>query len=137
MPAAFPVSLVIRALPPEGCGGSRQRYELERDFVFRSKAFGTLTVPAGLLTDFASVPRLVWTYLSPEDPCILFASIVHDWLYSVRGHLPLRRLTRAECDAILHEAMLVCGARRRQAWLAHRAHRAVRLFGGSRWQESD
>ncbi len=124
---AFPVSLVIRALPPEACPGGRQLYALERDFIFQSVAFGSITAPAGLLTDFASVPRLVWAYLSPEDPCILYGSIIHDYLYQRGGRLPLRRLTRAEADAVLREAMLDCGARPAQAAIVHAA---LRLFGG-------
>lgn len=128
MPAAFPHSLVIRALPPEGCVGARQQYLLAQDFVYLSPGFGPIVAPAGLLTDFASVPRLVWAYLSPEDPCILYGSIVHDWLYKQGGRVGERRLTRAECDSVLREAMLACGARRTQAAIVHRA---VRLFGAS------
>jgi hypothetical protein len=121
MSSAFPAPLVIRALPPEGCDGGRQQYVLDRDFAYNSPAFGPIVAPAGLVTDFASVPRLVWTYLSPEDPCILYGSIVHDWLYQQGGRLPMRRLSRAECDAVLREAMLICGARQRQAAIVHRA----------------
>lgn len=122
----FPFPLVVRALPPEQCAGNRQRYELERDFLYLSPAFGTFTAPAGMLTDFASVPRLVWSYLSPEDPCILYGSIIHDLLYQRGGRLEHRTYTRAECDAVLREAMLACRARPTQAAVVHRV---LRLFG--------
>ena len=128
---AFPSHLVIRALSPEECPSGRQLYKLEQDFAYNSEAFGTITVPAGLVTDFASVPRLVWSYLSPEDPCILYGSIVHDFLYQRGGRLPLRAFTRAEADALLREAMLDCGARPTQAAVVHAA---LRLFGASNFK---
>lgn len=126
----FPTEPVLRAINPHACGG-KQRYVLVEDFHYDSPAFGPIVVPAGTQTDFASVPRIVWSYLSPEDPVILFGSLVHDYLYSVNGRLPLRTLTRAEADEILREAMLACGARKTQAWLVHRA---VRIGGASHWK---
>lgn len=129
--STFASELFIRALPPASCPDGRQRYVLEHDFVYLSSAFGSITAPAGMETDFASVPRLVWTYLSPEDPCILYGSIIHDLLYQRGGRLPLRRLTRAESDAVLREAMLVSGARRRQAAVVYHA---LRMFGASNFK---
>ncbi len=133
MTSPFPAQLVIRALPPVACDGGSQQYVLEQDFAYQSRAFGAITAPAGLLTDFASVPRLVWSYLSPEDPCILYGSIIHDWLYQQGGKLPLRRLTRAECDSVLREAMIASGARPAQAALVHFT---LWLFGRSHWPKS-
>ncbi len=124
----FTSELLIRALPPRFCREGRQQYVLEQDFAYLSPAFGPITAPAEMVTDFASVPRLVWTYLSPEDPCILYASIIHDFLYQNGGKLPLRRLTRAESDEVLREAMLACGARSTQAAVVHGV---LRLFGAS------
>lgn len=126
----FPCEPVLRALHPKVCKG-KQQYVLVEDFYYHSAAFGPITAPAGSPTDFASIPRIVWTYLSPEDPAILFASIIHDHIYSRRGKLPLRTLTRAECDEVLREAMVACGARKSQAAVAYRA---VRMFGGSHWK---
>lgn len=130
MASRFPSPLVIRAWAPEACQG-KQIYTLEQDFAYLSPAFGPITVPAGLRTDFASVPRLVWSYLSPEDPCILYGSIVHDFLYQQGGRLPLKRLNRAEADEILREAMLASGARSTQAAVVYRA---LRLFGASNFK---
>jgi hypothetical protein len=126
----FPVEPVLRAVNPNVCDG-RQQYVLVEDFPYQSAAFGAIVAPTGMTTDFASVPRIVWSYLSPEDPVILFGSLIHDYLYSVLGRLPLRTLTRSECDSVLREAMLACGARATQAAVVHRV---VRLFGGSHWK---
>lgn len=131
----FLSDLVIRALAPselKARGLSKQNYSLVADLAYESDAFGPIVIPAGTVTDFASVPRIAYTYISPESPAILYASVVHDYLYGVHGKLPLRRLTRAECDWVLREAMLICGARPTQAWLVYKA---VRLFGGSHWKD--
>jgi hypothetical protein len=117
-------------LDPRKCDG-KQRYILGNDFPYFSTAFGAITVPAGLETDFASIPGFLESYISSESPVIAWPALVHDHLYAVLGRLPLRTLTRAECDSVLREAMLACGARATQAAVVHRA---VRLFGGSHWK---
>jgi len=48
---------------------------------------GTYTVPVGYVTDFASVPRLMWT-LFPQSGRWDQAAVVHDWL--ITDHLPSR-----------------------------------------------
>jgi hypothetical protein len=128
---AFPQEPVLRVVHPRACRG-KQFYVLEQPFVYQSKAFGLITVPEGMATDFASIPRLAYTYISPESPAVLFGSVVHDYLYSILGNLPERTLIRAECDAVLREAMLECGARPTQAWLVYQA---VRIGGGSHWKD--
>lgn len=131
MTSAFASEPVLRAAHPSACRG-KQQYMLVEDFHYTSSAFGPITAPAGMVTDFASVPRLVWTYLSPEDPCILFGSLIHDFLYAVNGRLALRTLTRAECDEVLREAMLASGARSTQAAVVYRC---LRMFGGGHWKK--
>lgn len=126
----FPSEPVLRAVPPRVCDG-KQQYVLVEDFTYQSAAFGPIVAPAGMFTDFASVPRLVWSYLSPEDPCILYGSLIHDFLYKTGGRLPLRTLTRAESDEVLREAMLACGARITQAAVVYRC---LRMFGGAHWK---
>lgn len=126
----FQFDPVLRAVNPLVCGKTQQ-YILEQDFAYDSPAFGRITAPAGMATDFASIPRVAWTWLSPEDPGVLFASLIHDYLYGVFGVLPTRTLTRAECDAVLREAMEACGASATQAEVVYRA---VRMFGSSHWK---
>lgn len=131
----FPHRLHLRALSPvelAELGSKRQLYELEGPFRFASKTFGDVVVPAGFKTDFASIPRPVYSYISPEDPVILFASVIHDHLYTVKGKISETvELNRQQSDAVLREAMLVCGARPTQAWVVYNA---VRLGGGSHWR---
>jgi hypothetical protein len=58
----------------------------------------TITVPTGFVTDFASIPRALWTLLSPTGPYRL-AAVVHDWLYWDQG------CTRDQADNLLYIAM--------------------------------
>ena len=80
-----------------------------------------ITVPAGFITDFASVPRLPVAYLLAGGEADE-ASVVHDYLY--HSH----ELARADADAVFEEAMAATGQpwwRRKLMWAG------VRLFGAS------
>jgi hypothetical protein len=88
-----------------------------------SSPSGVITVPAGFITDLASIPRLFWNILPPFGKYTA-AAVVHDWIY--RNHA----YPRATCDAILLEAMQLCGVR----WFPRQLiYRNVRAFGWSAW----
>lgn len=109
-------------------------YQVEKDFTYQSDKFGSITVPAGTYTDFASIPRLVAPYIKDDDIVIMYPSVIHDYLYTLRGQLPDgRKFTRKDADSVLREAMLSCGARATQAWVVYQS---VRLGGGSHWKET-
>ena len=76
-------------------------------------------VPAGFRTDFASVPRALWSVVPPwgrYGP----AAIVHDWLYATH------ETSRPLADSVFLEAMTSL----RVAWWRRWAMwGAVRLFG--------
>jgi hypothetical protein len=78
-----------------------------------------VTVPAGYVTDFASVPRLLWAIEPPLGDAGK-AAVLHDWLYETGER------SRAEADAIFLEAMKVLEV---EWWKRRLIHRAVRLFG--------
>ena len=40
---------------------------------------GVITIPAGYITDLASVPRVCWGFMAPFD--VARAAVVHDMLY--------------------------------------------------------
>lgn len=100
-----------------------------------------ITVPAGFVTDLASVPRLVWSFYPPDGPWVK-AAVVHDFLYDTNGDgrwwdkdwiAPARTFTRAEADDILLEGMRDRGIGRWERtvlWLA------VRLGGGAGWRRA-
>lgn len=62
-----------------------------------------IVVEAGFITDFASIPRVLWNILPPTGKYGK-AAVVHDKLYRTKG-----LATRPQADSILLEAMKVCG----------------------------
>lgn len=66
-------------------------------------------IPAGMLTDLASIPRIVWNILPPSGKYGP-AAIVHDRLCNTLQITQAGKavaITRAQADAILGEAMEV------------------------------
>jgi hypothetical protein len=69
-----------------------------------------VTVGAGFRTDLASIPRPLWALLPPIGLWDR-AAVVHDQLYAT-ARSNQRIVSRAEADAVLKEAMAVCGVDR-------------------------
>ena len=92
-------------------------------------AWRQIAVPAGLITDLTSVPRLLRWVIGRVGPW-LEAAIVHDYLYiawqDVPGRGP-RPQDRAFADAIMLAAMREAAV---AGWAARAIHWAVRTFGG-------
>lgn len=100
-------------------------------FPVESAIAGRFEVPAGFLSNGASIPRLVYAVLDDTHPDILFPAYPHDFLYAVRGHLPDGRvLTRHECDDVIRELMLAIGAPR---WKADAVKAALYVGGWKAW----
>jgi hypothetical protein len=69
-----------------------------------------VVVPAGFVTDFASIPRLFWTLVGHPAGRYAQAAVLHDFLYSSRA------VPRGEADRIFREAMQVLGVPAWQRW---------------------
>jgi hypothetical protein len=82
-----------------------------------------ITVPAGFVTDFASIPRLPFVYLA-EGGRGNRAAVIHDWAYSTQF------VDRATADKVLREALIASGYSKATAALFYAA---VRLGGASHW----
>jgi hypothetical protein len=99
-------------------------WRLLTDLDYKSDVAGrTITVPAGFVTNFASVPRLPIIYELAGDTSSA-AATVHDYLYS--SHIVSRKVA----DAVLREASAVTAVpwwRRQIMWAG------VRAFGWSHW----
>ncbi len=78
-----------------------------------------IEVPAGFITDLATVPRIFWMLL-PPDGKYAKAAIIHDYLYDNA----LR--TKREADRIFLDGMTVLGVPK---WKRTIMYYAVRLFG--------
>ena len=98
-------------------------------------ADGVIVTANKLVTDFASIPRVAWNLLSPDDPCIAAAAVVHDDLCSARGDITLedgtpRHLSSVQSAQILVEAMEDLGANWFQRKIVFLAVRHL----GPQWQ---
>jgi Protein of unknown function (DUF1353) len=121
-----------------GLDPSISMFLLQERLRFRSDiAGGDLIVPAGFLSDLASIPRIAWTvFADPDAPFIELGAWVHDYLYGHVGKVAVHpgadppgwtALTRKQCDQILcFEAMPDLGA---AAWQRRAVYGALRLFG--------
>src|SRR5262249_18377967 len=85
--------------------------------------FESVTVPAGFVSDLASVPRVFWS-LIPKTGRYAYAAIVHDYLYwsQIRS--------RQEADRIFEIAMHDSKV---PATVVYTLTSAVRLGGQSAW----
>ena len=96
--------------------------------VWLDATYGQLVVPAGFITDLASIPRL-FRNLPMLDPNGLSRrpAVVHDWLY---GSNEGRAHGKQFADSFLRSALLAEGA---SPAVAQTFYLAVHLFGGSSW----
>ncbi len=102
----------------------RALWRLRTDLIYRSVKHGTIRVPKGFITNYASVPRLPVMFLICGDISYEEA-VVHDWLYT--SH----QVDRPVADDIFLEMLLLnpqVGAVRARAMWA-----AVRFGGGGSW----
>lgn len=100
---------------------------LEEDLTVRWRG-RVVTVPAGFESDGASVPRLLWSSISPRlDPRTLRGAVVHDYLYRTAPE----NWTRKEADTLFYEFIREDGL---SWWAAKKAFWGVRLFGGKSWR---
>ena len=120
----------------EEIGGGNWRIAQEFDYAVGTEDSGiVIGVPAGFVTDFASIPQVLWNILPPVGKYGK-AAVIHDYLYCSGGRVITvpqagRALklyySREQCDDIFREAMEVLGVgriKRNLMWLA------VRAFGG-------
>ncbi len=122
------MSYFIDPLAAEQLG--RWQWRLVRDLLLADPEHGLIVVPAGYLTNFASVRSLrAWLVL-------IYALLVgygnascavHDYLYD-QG-----QLTRRQCDDVLYRALRAEGVARWRAWLFWTG---VRVGGASHYNAS-
>ena len=108
----------------------RQRYELLEDLRVNLPGNGTgggiaVRVPAGYVTDFASVPRMFWRVFPPSGRYNR-AAIVHDYLYTNSTVC-----SRFLADSLFRELMSHLGV---PMWRRVLMYYAVRLGGKSGWK---
>jgi hypothetical protein len=93
-------------------------------------------VGKGFETDFASIPRPLWSLWPPAGGAYTPAALIHDCLYKT-GFVSVndgsvRHISRQEADDIFKEAMEVAGV----SWLSRRLiYRGVRVGGSAAWNK--
>lgn len=97
-----------------------RNWRLIKDFVYITDAGIRIVIPAGFVTDFASVPRIFWTILPPAGSYGP-AAVLHDFLY--RTHAA----TKDRADRYFFEAMTNLGV---PTWKRYVMYNAVHYFGG-------
>ncbi|OHC11108.1 MAG: hypothetical protein A2002_02210 [Pseudomonadales bacterium GWC1_66_9] len=87
----------------------------------------SITVPAGFITDLASIPALLRPVFDPADSSRQSA-VLHDWLYCAQT------TTRAQADALFLEALEQCGVGFVRRWTMYCG---VRVGGWMYWNRRD
>lgn len=86
----------------EASSHGRAGWKLLVDLAYHSRVHGMFIVPAGFVTDFASVPRMPFAFWLTGDTAHAAATL-HDYL--VRMYYPQCKLSWAQCADIFAEAM--------------------------------
>lgn len=86
-----------------------------------------VVIPAQFDTDLASIPRWYWIILSPNYSGFVAPSIMHDFMYKCPNGY-----SRLQIDRFFYYALLENGISR---YTAYKMYMAVRIFGGSFYQE--
>lgn len=95
-----------------------EQFILNKELKYRG-ARDIFIVPKNFITDFASVPKLLWSIFPPYGKH-LKAAVLHDFLYVV--HM----VSRKDADGLFYRTMKESGV----TWRARPMWQAVRLFGG-------
>ena len=111
--------LIVKAVP----GG---KYQLTSPLIWAYEPNAMIVVPAGFVTDFASIPRFArWIidgHSHTRKPAVL-----HDYLYSIAAG------KRKDADLVFRKAMRDTDT---PAWKRELAYRAVRIGGWVSWNRS-
>jgi len=89
---------------------------------------GCFYVPAGFITDHASVPRVFTSIVPPVQSTIAEASILHDWFYNRDSRIVSRKFA----DLCLRELTIVRGG---SPAMGYAAWAAVRVGGWSSYRK--
>ncbi len=107
---------------------SRRTWRLARPMEYEGES-ETFTVPAGYVTDLASVPRaLLW--LVPPYGAYTRAAILHDWL--ITDAIPAGRITSRDTDGLFRRVMREEGVKFVPRWVLWAAVRSAAPFSATR-----
>lgn len=125
-------SLIVRP-----CSKDNDLWELVQSLEYRGHT-DTWRIPQGYVTDFASVPRILWPLFPPYGKHTI-AAVVHDYLYDHKPHIAYknsdgswspRRITRSDADGVFRRIMKERGVGFTRRWLMWAG---VRIGGWYGW----
>lgn len=118
--SVFTENLIVSPLPDGKTWVLRKRFSYD---VGEEGSGETIAVPAGFMTDFASVPRLFWVFY-PKWGKYGNAAVIHDYLYWVQDE----KYPKKRADEIFLEGMLVLGVRKFTAKILYWAVKYFAIF---------
>lgn len=121
---AFDSPLSLRAEGPV-------TWRLLRPLIWTGTKGDTFTVPAGFVTDFATVPRFLHWLVSPYG-AYTRAAVLHDWLIENKINAMTDRVTSRDTDGIFRRVMEDLGVPWIRRWVMWAAVRAASLFSPHR-----
>ena len=97
------------------------------EFIYQTDVdhLSRIHVPAGFLTDFASVPKVFWNIMAPTG-MYGKAAVIHDYLYRTP-----KQASKADADNVFAEAMQALGV---GWWTRNIMYQGVHRFGGSSYK---
>jgi hypothetical protein len=122
--SAFTENLIVSPLPDGRTWILRSKFSYD---VGTEGSGETINVPAGFITDFASVPRIFW-WIYPQWGKYGNAAVIHDFLYWEQS-----KYKKDEADKIFMEGMTVLGVGKVTAKILYLA---VKYFGKWAWNSN-
>jgi hypothetical protein len=119
----------MNRLPSELVTGDYKGKKINlKTFTFIDPFYGTVSVPAGFIFDGASIPRVAWSILgvTPYDPKIFKAAIIHDWLYS-NNVVSKKNADSIFSNVMVHQKLI-------KPLQVRLIHTAVKIFGGKAYR---
>jgi hypothetical protein len=106
------------------------RFELTDTFIVTVPKYGTLYIPEGFYTDYASVPRIFHNIISPVGKSRR-AAVLHDFLYYAQT-FNNKPILRREADKLFYEALKACKV---NIFIAWNMYQAVKFCGFMAWNK--
>ncbi len=123
--SAFTENLIVSPLPDGRTWVLRKQFSYD---VGTEGSGETIKVPAGFITDFASVPRPFW-WIFPKWGRYGNAAVIHDYLYWAQEE----QYPKNRADEIFLEAMMVLNTGKLTADILYCA---VKYFGRFAWNSN-
>lgn len=110
--------IIVKPLP------NGRDWQVQHEIRYVTKLGRVIYIPAGFITDFASIPKFFRWLFQPATGKHRRAAVVHDWIYRT----PTEDYTKAAGDTIFLEIMELDGV---EEWKQTMLYQAVANFGGS------